>query len=292
MAERSGFEPEVGFDPHTALARRGGARHGVGDRARVSAAACDTPGVGDPISWQVLVRARRRAAERWPSAFGLPLVHRPTDVVYSLLRGTERVLDVGAGDGERRRRVAARFPQVRYVSCDPDPESGADHARPGDAPGVFDVALLLEVAEHLRPEDAVALLAEVRGKLAPGGRVVVSVPAIHTPGRQFRDCTHVTAWSHDDLGAALILAGFGLESMHRSFPGTWLGRLARRAVLGPVGRVFGIDYAHSVVVVGVNVVDVNVGGDSAVDVSVVDGSVGGGDGGDGRRAGGDDERPA
>lgn len=201
-----------------------------------------------PLSWQALVRARRAAAERWPSAFGLPLVHRPTDVVYGLMRGAERILDAGSGDGERRKRIAAKFPSAVYVSCDPDPQSGADHAKIADAPGPFDLALALEVAEHLRPEEAVRLFSEILAKLAPGGRLVVSVPAIHTPGRQFRDCTHVTAWSHDDLGAALILAGFELDAMHRSYPGTWLGRLFRRTVLGPVGRLFGLDYAHSVVV--------------------------------------------
>jgi SAM-dependent methyltransferase len=203
-----------------------------------------------PLSWQALVDARRRAAERWPSAFALPLLHRPTDALYGLLSGRERVLDVGSGDAERRRRIAARFPEVAYVAVDPDPQSGADHARVEDAAGPFDVGVLFEVVEHVRPEEAVALLAAVHGKLRPGGAVVVSVPAIHTPGRQFRDCTHVTAWSHDDLGAALLLAGFELVSMHRTYPGTLVGRTLRRAVLGPIGRVWGLDFAHSVVVVG------------------------------------------
>ncbi len=207
-------------------------------------------GAQPPLSWQALVAARRRAAERWPSAFALPLVHRPTDVLYGLVGGRERILDVGAGDGERRRRIAAKRPEAAYVAVDTDPASGADHARIEDAPGEFDVAVFFEVLEHVRPEEAVAMLRAAHGKLRRGGAVVVSVPAIHTPGRQFRDCTHVTPWSHDDLGAALILAGFELEAMHRSYPGTFLGRLIRRAVLGPVGRVFGLDYAHSVVVTG------------------------------------------
>lgn len=206
------------------------------------------PAAPPPLSWQALVAARRRAGERWPSPFGLPLVHRPTDVLYGLLAGRERILDVGAGDGERRRRIAAKRPDVTYVAVDTDPESGADHARIEDAPAEFDVAVFFEVLEHVRPEEAVAMLRAAHGKLRTGGAVVVSVPAIHTPGRQFRDCTHVTPWSHDDLGAALILAGFELVSMHRSYPGTFLGRLLRRAVLGPIGRVFGLDYAHSVVV--------------------------------------------
>jgi SAM-dependent methyltransferase len=204
------------------------------------------------LSWQKLLAARRSAEARWPSPFRLPLVHRPTDVLHAGLRGTERVLDVGAGDATRRERIAARFPGVTYVSVDPDPEARADHRTVGEAPGTFDAALLLEVLEHMRPEDAVAVLGAVRGKLRPGGLVFVSVPCIHTPGRYLRDCTHVTPWAHDELGGALVLAGFELLALHRTYPGTFLGRAVRRVVLGPVGHLFGLDYAHSVVATGGN----------------------------------------
>jgi SAM-dependent methyltransferase len=200
-----------------------------------------------PISWQKLVAARKLAAEKWPSPFALPLVKRPSDVLYAALRGDERVLDVGAGDATRRERVAARFPKVAYVSVDPDPEARADFSRVPDAPGVFDVAVLFETLEHLAPEDGVALLELIRTKLADDGRIFVSVPSIHTPGRFQRDCTHVTPWAHDELGAALHLAGFTPTAMHRTYPGPALRRLVRRAILGPIGHAFGVDYAYSVV---------------------------------------------
>ncbi len=204
-----------------------------------------------PLSWQKLRAARERTASRWPSPFRLPLVKRPSDVLYAALAGDESVLDVGSGDATRRQRLAARFPRVRYVSVDPDPEARADFARLTDAPGGFDAGIVFETLEHLRPEDGVALLAALRSRLRPGGRVFVSVPAIHTPGRQLRDCTHVTPWAHDDLGAALVLAGFEVESLWRTYPGPAVPRLLRRVVLGPIGHAFGIDYAHSIVAVGV-----------------------------------------
>ena len=199
------------------------------------------------LSWQKLLAARRRTAERWPSPFRLPLVHRPTDVLYAGLRGAERVLDVGAGDGTRRERIRARFPGVVYVSVDPDPEARADHRAVDEATGTFDAAIVFEVLEHLRPEVGIAVLEAIRDRLRPGGRVCVSVPCTHTPGRFLRDCTHVTPWAHDELGAALALAGFELESLHRTYPGPFVRRALRRFVLGPVGHAFGIDYAHSVV---------------------------------------------
>jgi len=204
-----------------------------------------------PISWQRLKAARERAGARWPSPFALPLVKRPSDVLYAALGGAERVLDVGSGDATRRERLAQRFPKVAYVSVDPDPEAHADHARLADVQGEFDAALLFETLEHLTPEDGIALLASVRARLRKKGRVFVSVPSTHTPGRFLRDCTHVTPWAHDELGAALSLAGFEPVAMHRTYPGPALQRLVRRALLGPIGHAFGIDYAYSVVATGV-----------------------------------------
>ena len=205
-----------------------------------------------PLSWQRLKAARERAAARWPSPFSLPLVKRPSDVLYAALSGKERVLDVGSGDATRRERIAQRFPKVAYVSVDPDPEAHADHARLADVAGEFDAAILFETLEHLTPEDGIALLASVRARLTPAGRIYVSVPATHTPGRFQRDCTHVTPWAHDELGAALVLAGFEPVALHRTYPGPALQRLVRRALLGPIGHAFGIDYAYSVVATGLN----------------------------------------
>jgi len=203
-----------------------------------------------PLSWQKLRAARDAVASKWPSPFALPLVKRPSDVLYAALCGGERVLDVGSGDATRRERLAARFPGVTYVSVDPDAEARADFVRVGDVPGEFDAAISFETLEHLLPEDGIALLALIRGKLVRGGRVYVSVPCIQTPGRFQRDCTHVTPWAHDELGAALTLAGFDVVALHRTYPGTAAARLLRRALLGPVGHAFGLDYAYSVVATG------------------------------------------
>jgi hypothetical protein len=204
----------------------------------------------EAISWQRLRMARGRVAGRWPSPFRLPLEKRPSDVLYGLLRDGDRLLDVGAGDATRRDRVHARFPAIDYVAVDPDPESGADHARLDGVDGPFDAAALLEVVEHVSPETALALAAGVHARLRDGGVVVVSVPCIHTPGRFLRDCTHVTPWAHDELGGLLELAGFQVRSMIRTYPAPWLHRCLRRGLLGPLGHLFGVDYAYSVVAVG------------------------------------------
>ena len=147
-----------------------------------------------------------------------------------------RLLDVGSADG----------PSVGWLTCsglhatlDVDPRG----LRPGSgvqatalalpfADGVFDVVGAFDVVEHCEPEaDAVAELARV---LAPGGRLLLSVPA------------YQWAWSDHDVRAGHFrrytgrrlrraVEAAGLEVLRSThgfaalFPAFAAERLARRA---------------------------------------------------------------
>lgn len=100
-----------------------------------------------------------------------------------------RVLDLGAGEGSVARALRARGCDVTAVERDDEgvailKDSGvrtvhADLATLDEKAlprGAFDVVLLLDVLEHL--VDPGALLARTRSWLAPGGRVLVSVPNV------------------------------------------------------------------------------------------------------------------
>ncbi len=95
-----------------------------------------------------------------------------------------RVLELGCGSGElarRMRKLGHRVTGVDARAADglqdhldqlvvADLEAGL----PEEAAGPFDVVVAADVLEHVaRPG---ALLEQVRGRLAPGGRVLVSVP--------------------------------------------------------------------------------------------------------------------
>jgi SAM-dependent methyltransferase len=95
-----------------------------------------------------------------------------------------RILDVGCGDGylaailaergysvtgiERQGGFSSQFPRtVQLVVAD------LEHGLP-PLPGGYDAILCADILEHLRFPDA--LLRQVRAALAPGGRIVASLP--------------------------------------------------------------------------------------------------------------------
>lgn len=98
--------------------------------------------------------------------------------------GDQRILDVGCGDGLLFDRLA-EFGAVEGVEIDgsivsPDnPWRGAIHVAPFDAsfqPGrTYHTILMLDVLEHLA--EPAAALRHALGLLAPGGKLVITVPA-------------------------------------------------------------------------------------------------------------------
>lgn len=97
--------------------------------------------------------------------------------------GDLRVLDAGCGAGGML-ELLSRFGTVRGIDTEPEMvalcrDRGYSHVEVGSATeplgGPYDLVALFDTIEHI-PDDALALR-RVHDALAPGGRVVVTVPA-------------------------------------------------------------------------------------------------------------------
>jgi 2-polyprenyl-3-methyl-5-hydroxy-6-metoxy-1,4-benzoquinol methylase len=150
-----------------------------------------------------------------------------------------RVLDLGCGDGRLSFQVAKGGVET-VVGIDPVGQAIAfARAFCADLPqttfvcgdlralqgGNFDVIVAMEVLEHVPSEETPALLREVRRRLHPGGRLVVSVPTTNLPLNPKHE-RHYTL----DLLKAEVAPWFHLTGHCYVHQLTLHGRLVRRLV--------------------------------------------------------------
>ncbi|MGH2705993.1 MAG: class I SAM-dependent methyltransferase [Actinomycetota bacterium] len=129
-------------------------------------------------------------------------------------------LDVGAGTGIWGTRLARRFRPVRLVEADPslraaiasagvDPELVHDATLPGPLPfpdRSLQLVCCLDVLEHI-PDDA-ASAAELARIVAPGGFVLISVPAHpHLWSRHDEAVDHQRRYTRAALEKLVVAAG-------------------------------------------------------------------------------------
>ena len=116
--------------------------------------------------------------------------NRRTEIAPLLPERTGRVLELGCGDGETMRWLRAERQVDHAAAIELSPEA-AERARgvfdevvEADAvqgfaclaPGEFDLALTLDVLEHL--PDPEAAVRQLHARLRPGGALVVSLPNV------------------------------------------------------------------------------------------------------------------
>jgi|CZKI01.1.fsa_nt_gi 2-polyprenyl-3-methyl-5-hydroxy-6-metoxy-1,4-benzoquinol methylase len=167
----------------------------------------------------------------------------------------QRVLEVGVGFGQYTRRMLAE--KRRVLGCDldtghletlrmssPSPSLETQHldleepetSRAASAAFLPDTVILLNVLEHIRADEkALTFLREVA---APGGRIVVIVPALAVLYNGLdREAGHQRRYSHASLSRALGAAGWAVvTARYINLPGIpgwlvagWLSRASRSA---------------------------------------------------------------
>lgn len=165
-----------------------------------------------------------------------------------------RILEVGSGIGNMSQFFANR---ERVVLTDTeDTYRSVLQQRYGSLPGVsitalslpevpdpllmevFDTIICLNVLEHI--EDDVASLSAMRRLLAPGGRLVLLVPALPAIyGSLDRMLGHFRRYTPELLRKRYALAGFDVEHLEwfnlAGIPGWWFaGRVLKRTMI-PTG---------------------------------------------------------
>jgi len=143
------------------------------------------------------------------------------------------ILDLGCGRGHLLSLLAARGFRIAGVDSSPGSVRAAqaalasvdpDRIRVGDLSaipfeaGTFDVVVLIETIEHVRPESLTSLLEEVRRMLAPNGALFITTPnsedlsanLVRCPdcGARFHPMQHLRSWDARSLDGVLTSAGF------------------------------------------------------------------------------------
>ena len=168
--------------------------------------------------------------------------------VAARLAGAARVLDVGCGPGTfignylggvECLGIDFSAPQVDYANRR---YGSARHRFSAQALSGFgerfDAITMIELIEHLPPADARRLLAEARGLLSPGGRLVVTTPnyrslwpviewGVNLVSSVSYEQQHINKYGRGRLAAELAEAGYGQVTV-----GTAVGLAPFAAVLG------------------------------------------------------------
>lgn len=154
------------------------------------------------------------------------------------LKSTGRMLDVGCGNGATIRafgqvapgwtKAGTEFDGKYRAEVESIPSTEPLYVGPvEDVPGAFDVITMIHVLEHI--VDPVAVLATLRGKLAPGGLLLIEVP--HHPANPFEllIADHRSHFTADSLTRALVAAGYEIVSVATGWIPKELSVVARPA---------------------------------------------------------------
>ena len=107
-------------------------------------------------------------------------------------------------------------------------------------PDTFDVVVAKAVLEHVRKDEVLPFLEDMRDALRPGGRVIIEVPNmdwLFAAHERFLDFTHEVGFTRESL-AQLLRSVFGNAQVHAAeepMPQPWKPHLRRR-VLRPLVR--------------------------------------------------------
>jgi hypothetical protein len=199
------------------------------------------------IEWSQLIDGRDQIHERYPKIWDLKLIKRPSWLVKKHLRPGMRILDVGASDRRMEGRVKGMYPDILYKSMDIDRRTPHDYYSLTEIDEQFNLIILFEVIEHLELEEGVEMLRRLSELLIDGGMLIISTPNIFNPSRFWFDATHKVAYHYEELGGILVIQGFEVLRIYRTFNASALKYFLRLTLFYPLHRILDVDFAKSIV---------------------------------------------
>lgn len=211
------------------------------------------PEAHQSLAYHQLFSARREAHRRFGSVHDLPIVASAYERCRALYAETGGpLLDVGAGVDQPLRGVLGA-PAEAYFSLDDDPTGEFTYHTAAEIPSGqrFGLIVANQFFEHLTIDGAYQILRTLAGHLAPGGRMVITVPNTAHPTR-FWAVTHVTPWDFMSLYALYELAGLACVEIARynKTPGPQTEEEHRLVAM--LARLYRIDWCDSILAVGKN----------------------------------------
>lgn len=179
-------------------------------------------------------------------------VHALLQVVPLLRHLREGIIvDLGCAQGRFSDAFKRFLPNATFVGVDLDQQSlrsgnlrhklFADARKPPFRNACIDLALCLELIEHMSAADALKMLKRIKQILKPDGFLLLSTPNRNSPtykfesiihgllGQEYRggNSSHVMIYSHDEIVELLRVSGFEVFV----FRGYWVLPIGSKAIL-------------------------------------------------------------
>jgi hypothetical protein len=199
-------------------------------------------------SWSIFYAYRKRAKKLYPSVYDLKIRKKLLDIIVEELHEGAKVLDVGASTRALGEKIIHRFPSVTFKTMDIDRVQHHDYYSLDEISESFDMIILSEVIEHLEFNKGISMLRRLQELLNDGGKIIISTPNLYHPNRYWVS-DHITPYRYDEIAGALLLVGFTINNIYRTYNDQFFRKLFRIHVASYLHKYLDVDFAKSIIVV-------------------------------------------
>lgn len=174
-------------------------------------------------------------------------------IVFDQVKDKPRILDVGAGDLQVKRKFYQSGFQGTYHTQDIGQEFTYTYSSLEEIDQRYEAVLCLDTLEHLELRPGLALLQKLIERVEPGGTLVIQTPnarCVSTPLSW--DMTHLHCYNIHDLWAYLTALGLEVQGYRVIFGHPKKNLIERCSWFVSrliVTRCLGLDYAANIVLI-------------------------------------------